>query len=69
MKKLLKDIAFKLEAISASVAGLEAIAMSENYSGRQITKKQLDQFRREAKRDQKEVFDALKASIQALSTK
>lgn len=69
MKKVLKEIAFQLESISASVAALEAIAMSENYSGRQITGKQLRKFTLAAKRDQKVVFDELKALISALPAK
>jgi hypothetical protein len=68
-KKILKTIAFQLSAAAASISALEQIAMSDNYSGRQITPQQLRKFTLAAKREQKPIFDALKASIQSLSAK
>lgn len=45
MKEVLKHIAYRLEALSLSVAALEAAALSPDYGGRRLTKKQLNELK------------------------
>jgi hypothetical protein len=69
MKKVLKQIAYQLEALSLSVAALEAAALSPEYGGRRLTKKQLNELKLSAQEKHKKIFDRLEAMIVALPSK
>lgn len=66
MKKVLKQIAYQLEALSISVAALEAASLSDTLGGRQLTDKQLSDLKKKAKKEQKVVFDDLHNLIRDL---
>jgi hypothetical protein len=69
MKKVLKQIAYQLEALSLSVAALEAAALSPEYGGRRLTRKQLNELKLSAQEKHKKIFDRLEAMILALPSK
>jgi hypothetical protein len=66
MKEVLKHIAYHLEALSLSVAALEAAALSPDYGGRRLTKKQLNELKMSAQERHKKMFDRLEALILAI---
>jgi hypothetical protein len=66
VKQILSDMMRQLEALCFSVAALENASLSENYAGRRLTRKQLTDLKREARKAQLKVFDGLAAKIAAL---
>jgi hypothetical protein len=51
------------------VAALEAAALSPEYGGRRLTKKQLNELKLSAQEKHKKIFDRLEAMIVALPSK